>query len=215
MQSLKYLLSFLIIALFFCSSCEEHPKINANLIVTDAKIWTANPDQPYAQAMAIAGDTILAIGTTTDMLTYKGDATIDDGRWAEEYIGAERIKTTYAFKSLMDTGAKVAFGSDWAVAPAAPLQGIYAAVTRRTLDGKNPDGWVPEQKISVEQALKAYTIDAAFASFEENVKGSLQVGKLADFVILSEDLLEIDAVKVREVEIVGTYLGGVLVYGEK
>ncbi|HDP99403.1 MAG TPA: amidohydrolase, partial [bacterium] len=97
---------------------------------------------------------------------------IDDGRWAERMIGAERIKTTYAFRSLIDAGATVAFGSDWYVAPPIPLLGIYAAVTRRTLDDKNPDGWVPEQKISVEEALRAYTIDAAFALFEEKIKGS-------------------------------------------
>ncbi len=154
------------------------------------------------------------LGAIPSMQPYHA---IDDGRWAEEYIGPERIKLTYAFKSLMDTGAKVAFGSDWAVAPAAPLQGIYAAVTRRTLDDKNPNGWVPEQKISVDQALQAYTIDAAFASFEEDIKGSLAIGKLADFVILSEDLFEVDAVKIRDVEVLETYVGGKLSFkaGEK
>ena len=82
---------------------------------------------------------------------------IDDGRWAEKRIGPERIKTTYAFRSLLDAGARLAFGSDWTVAPLDPILGIYAAVTRRTLDGKNPNGWVPEQKITVEEALRAYT----------------------------------------------------------
>jgi len=80
---------------------------------------------------------------------------IDDGRWAEKRIGPDRIKTTYAFRSLLDRGAVLAFGSDWTVAPIEPLLGIYAAVTRRTLDGKNPDGWVPQEKISVEEALRA------------------------------------------------------------
>jgi predicted amidohydrolase YtcJ len=93
---------------------------------------------------------------------------IDDGRWAEKIIG-DRIATTYAFRSLLDAGATVAFGSDWFVAPPTPLEGIYAAVTRRTLDDANPDGWVPEQKISVEEALKAYTIGAAYASFDEKI----------------------------------------------
>ena len=82
---------------------------------------------------------------------------IDDGRWAEQVIGAERAKGTYAFRSLLDAGARLAFGSDWFVAPPTPLEGIYAAVTRRTLDGANPGGWVPEQKITVEEALRAYT----------------------------------------------------------
>lgn len=141
---------------------------------------------------------------------------IDDGRWAEELIGPERIKTTYAFKSLLDTNAKLVFGSDWPVAPASPLDGIYAAVTRRTLDGKNPNGWVPEQKITVEQALKAYTATAAYASFEEKRKGTLKPGKLADFVILSEDITKIDPIKIKDVRVLRTYLGGIQVYdGEK
>lgn len=137
---------------------------------------------------------------------------IDDGRWAEEVIGPERIKTTYAFKSLIDAGAPVAFGSDWFVAPPIPLLGIYAAVTRRTLDGANPDGWVPEQKISVEEALRAYTSAGAYASFEENIKGTLEPGKLADFVILDENLLEIDPVKIRDVKVLSTWVGGKKVY---
>ena len=86
---------------------------------------------------------------------------IDDGRWAEKRIGPERAKTTYAFRSLLDTGAVLAFGSDWPVAPMVPLMGIYAAATRRTLDGKHPDGWVPEQKITVAEAIRAYTMGSA------------------------------------------------------
>ena len=137
---------------------------------------------------------------------------IDDGRWAEEVIGAERIKTTYAFNSLLAANATIAFGSDWAVAPASPLQGIYAATTRRTLDDKNPNGWVSEQKITVEQALKAYTKDAAYAAFEDDIKGTLEKGKLADFVLLSEDLRKIEPVKIREVEVLATYVGGKKVF---
>jgi hypothetical protein len=137
---------------------------------------------------------------------------IDDGRWAEEYIGPERIKTTYAFKSLIDAGAVVAFGSDWPVAPATPLEGIYGAVTRRTLDNKNPDGWVPEQKITVEQALLAYTKHAAYASFEENIKGTIESGKLADFVVLDQDITTIDPVKIWETKVLQTYVGGTKVY---
>jgi len=133
---------------------------------------------------------------------------IDDGRWAEEYIGPERMKTTYAFRSLIDSGATVAFGSDWFVAPATPLEGIYAAVTRRTLDGKNPEGWVPEQKITVEEALKAYTINAAYASFEESIKGTLEPGKLADFVVLDRDITTIDPVEIWDMKVQQTWVGG-------
>ena len=137
---------------------------------------------------------------------------IDDGRWAEKVIGPERIKTTYAFQSLLDAEAKLAFGSDWFVAPPVPLEGIYAAVTRRTLDGENPDGWVPEQKINVEDALRAYTLDAAYASFEEDIKGSLEVGKLADIVVLDQNLLEVAPEKLRDAGVVMTIVGGEVVY---
>lgn len=137
---------------------------------------------------------------------------IDDGRWAEEYIGPERIKTTYAFRSLLDSGATLAFGSDWFVAPATPLEGIYAAVTRRTLDGKNPDGWVPEQKITVEEALKAYTINGAYASFEEDIKGTLEPGKLADFVVLDRDITAIDPAEIWDMKVQQTWVGGKKVF---
>jgi len=138
--------------------------------------------------------------------------TIDDGRWAEEYIGPERVKTTYAFRSLLDNGATLAFGSDWFVAPATPLEGMYAAVTRRTLDGKNPGGWVPEQKITVEEALKAYTINAAYASFEENIKGTLEPGKLADFVVLDRDITAVDPAEIWDMKVLQTWVGGKKVF---
>lgn len=139
---------------------------------------------------------------------------IDDGRWAEKFIG-DRIKTTYAFKAFVDAQAKLVFGSDWFVAPPTPLEGIYAAVTRRTLDDKNSDGWVPEQKISVVQALQAYTIHAAYASFEENIKGSIEVGKLADFVILDQDITAIAPEKIRETKVIRTIVGGNPVFERK
>ena len=119
---------------------------------------------------------------------------------------------TYAFKSLLDADAQLAFGSDWSVAPATPLEGIYAAVTRRTLDDANPNGWVPEQRISVEQALYAYTSAGAYASFEEAIKGSIEVGKLADFVVIDQNLLKIDPVAIRDAKVQMTYVGGKQVY---
>jgi predicted amidohydrolase YtcJ len=140
---------------------------------------------------------------------------IDDGRWAEELIGAERIKTTYAFKSLLDAGATLAFGSDWPVAPGSPLMGIYAATARQTLDGQNPDGWVPEQKISAAQALLAYTKNGAYAAFEEHRKGTLEVGKLADFVVLSEDITTVAPAAIRDLEVLSTYLGGRMVFEQE
>ena len=137
---------------------------------------------------------------------------IDDGRWAEKVIGPERIKTTYAFKSLLDNKAVLAFGSDWFVAPPTPLEGIYAAVTRRTIDDKTPEGWVPEQKITVEQALRAYTSGSAFASFDEKKKGVLKKGYLADLVILDNDITTISPEKIREVKVVTTIVGGKIVF---
>jgi predicted amidohydrolase YtcJ len=138
---------------------------------------------------------------------------IDDGRWAEKRIGKERAKTTYAFRSLLDAGATLAFGTDWTVAPLNPILSIYAAVTRRTLDGKNPNGWIPEQKISVEEAVRAYTIGSAFAEFQENVKGTIAPGKLADMVIISEDIFKIDPKKIEKVKVVTTIMDGRVVFG--
>jgi len=138
---------------------------------------------------------------------------MDDGRWAEKSIGHERAKTTFCFRSLLDNGATLAFGSDWFVAPPIPLEGIYAAITRHTLDGSHPDGWIPEEKITLEEALKAYTLDAAYASFEEDIKGSLETGKLADFVILDQDLFSIDADDIIDVKVLSTYIGGQMVFG--
>lgn len=149
------------------------------------------------------------LGVIASMQPYHA---IDDGRWAEKIIGYERCKTTYAFRSLLNAGAIVAFGSDWFVAPPTPLYGIYAAVTRRTLDDKNPDGWIPEQKITVQEALKAYTIHAAYASFEENRKGSLEAGKLADFVVLEKNIFEIPAEEIRNVQVIRTVVGGRTVF---
>ncbi len=137
---------------------------------------------------------------------------IDDGRWAEKRIGHERCKTSYAFRTFLDNGVKLCFGSDWTVAPLNPLLGIYAAVTRRTTDGANPNGWFPEQKISVKEAIECYTINNAYAAFQENVKGSISVGKFADFVVLSDDILAIDPVKIADVKVEMTILGGKIVY---
>ena len=137
---------------------------------------------------------------------------IDDGVWAEKRIGPERIKTTHPYKSLLKSGAVVAFGTDWPVAPLNPLYGIYAAVTRQTVDGKNPDGWIPEEKLSVEEAIKCYTLNAAYASYEEKIKGSIEPGKLADFVVLSDDILSIDQEKIKDVVVEMTIFDGEIVY---
>ena len=145
------------------------------------------------------------LGVIASMQPYHA---IDDGRWAEKVIGHERAKTTYAFRSLLDAHARLAFGSDWFVAPATPIEGIYAAVTRRTLDDKNPNGWIPEQKISVDEALRAYTGGAAYAEFAEKEKGVLAAGMLADFVMIDRDLTAIAPPTIRDAKIVMTVVGG-------
>ncbi|MFN2386159.1 MAG: amidohydrolase [Thermoanaerobaculia bacterium] len=150
-----------------------------------------------------------ALGVIPSMQPYHA---IDDGRWAEKRIGIARCRGTYAFRSLLDAKAKLAFGSDWDVAPISPLQGIYAAVTRRTLDGKNPRGWIPDQKITVAEALRAYTANAAYAAFEEKEKGTLTVGKLADFVILARDPLAVNVEEIGDIAVDQTVVGGKTVY---
>lgn len=140
---------------------------------------------------------------------------IDDGRWAENRIGPGRARGTYAFRSLLDAGATLAFGSDWFVAPMEPLMGIYAAVTRRTLDEKRPGGWVPEEKISVAEAVRAFTYGSAYAAFEEKIKGSLEPGKLADMAVLSENIFAIDPVRIRQVKVVMTIFDGRVVFENK
>ena len=140
---------------------------------------------------------------------------IDDGRWAEGRIGHERCRTTYAFRTFLDHGVRLAFGSDWTVAPLNPLTGISAAVTRRTTDGKNPNGWFPEQKLQATEAIDAYTMTNAYAAFEENVKGSITPGKFADVVVLSDDILSVDPGAIADVSVVMTIVGGTIVYERK
>ena len=137
---------------------------------------------------------------------------IDDGRWVEQRIGPERIKTTYAFRTLLDTDAPLAFGSDWTVAPLNPMLGVYAAVTRRTLDGKNPNGWVPDQKITVGEALRAYTHGNAWATFNEQKWGTLAAGRFADVVVLDHDPFAVPAESLGTIKPRYTIVGGRVVY---
>jgi predicted amidohydrolase YtcJ len=139
----------------------------------------------------------------------------DDGRWAWKRIGPELTRTTYPFRSLLDGKAKLALGSDWSVAPLDPLLGIKAAVTRQTLDGKNPGGWVPEEKISLEEALRAYTAGVAFANFGEQARGMLRVGQLADIVLLDADLFAIPAETIDQVQVLATIMNGRLVFEKR
>jgi predicted amidohydrolase YtcJ len=139
---------------------------------------------------------------------------IDDGRWAEARIGHDRASRTYAFRTFLDRGVHLAFGTDWDVAPLNPLLGVYAAVTRATLDGKNPGGWFPEQRLTVAESVEAYTLGSAYAEFQEKEKGSITPGKLADMVVLSDDLFSIDPAKIRDVKVLKTIVGGKVVWDQ-
>jgi predicted amidohydrolase YtcJ len=152
---------------------------------------------------------VARIGVIASMQPYHA---IDDGRWAEKRIGPERIKRMYVFRSLLDAGAHLAFGSDWTVAPLDPILGIYAAVTRRTLDGKNPGGWVPREKISVEEALRAYTAGNAYGVFAEQTRGKLAPGYLADLVLLDQDLTAIPPEAIERAQVRTTIVGGRVVF---
>ena len=140
---------------------------------------------------------------------------IDDGRWAWKRLDPPRLKGTYAFRTILDSGGVLAFGSDSPVAPLDPIFGVYAAVTRRTLDDKNPNGWIPEQKISVDETVRAFTWGSAYAEFQEGRKGTLEIGMLADFVVLSEDIFTIDPTKINGVRVLSTVVDGKVVFERK
>jgi predicted amidohydrolase YtcJ len=164
----------------------------------------------HAQHLTPASIRRIAVdGVIPSMQPYHA---IDDGRWAEKRIGPQRIQTTYAFRDLWDAGARLTFGSDWTVAPIDPLLGIYAAVTRRTIDGANPHGWVPAQRITVAEAVAAYTSNNAYGSFLENEMGTIEAGKYADLVVLSDDIFTIDPVEIERVQVEMTLVEGEVVF---
>jgi predicted amidohydrolase YtcJ len=164
----------------------------------------------HAQHMAAKDfDRFAQFGVIASVQPYHA---IDDGRWAEPRIGHDRASRTYAFRTFLDRHVRLAFGTDWPVAPLNPMLGLYAAVTRATLDGKNPNGWFPDQKLTMAEAVEAYTMGSAYAEFQEKEKGSITSGKLADFVILSDDIFEIDPAKIRDAKVLKTFLGGKLIW---
>jgi predicted amidohydrolase YtcJ len=158
---------------------------------------------------------ILRFGKSKVVASMQPMHIIDDGRWAGKRLDEKRLKGTYAFRTLLDSGAVLAFGSDSPVASMNALYGIYAAVTRRTLDDKNPGGWVPEQKITVEEAVRAFTWGSAYAEFQDGVKGTLEPGKLADLVMVSDDIFTIDPTKIAAAKVLLTVADGRVVYEAK
>jgi predicted amidohydrolase YtcJ len=160
----------------------------------------------HAQHMAAADfDRFAQLHVIASVQPYQA---IDDGRWAEARIGHDRASRTYAFKTFQEHGVRLAFGTDWPVVTLDPILTLYAAVTRATLDGKQPNGWFPEQKISIQDAIAAYTMGSAYAEFQERDKGSIETGKLADMVLLDRDVLSIPPASIRDAKVVTTWLGG-------
>lgn len=164
----------------------------------------------HAQHMAARDfDRFRELGVIASVQPYHA---IDDGRWVEARIGHDRSSRTYAFRTFLEHGVRLALGTDWPVAPLDPMQTLYAATTRATLDGKHPEGWFAEQKLTITEALSAYTLGSAYAEFQDRDKGSLEVGKLADFVLLSADILTLPPARIREARVLKTWVGGRLVY---
>ena len=164
----------------------------------------------HAQHMAAKDfDRFAQLNVIASMQPYHA---IDDGRWAEKRIGHDRASRTYAFRTFLDHKVRLAFGTDWNVAPLNPMLTIYAAVTRATLDGRNPNGWFPEQKLTVPETIAAYTMGSAYAEFQDKDKGSITPGKLADMVVLSDDIFAIEPAKIRDVRVLKTIVGGKVVF---
>jgi hypothetical protein len=135
-----------------------------------------------------------------------------DMYWAGERLGPDRLAGAYAWRSLLDSGAHLAFGSDFPVEQANPMLGVYAAVTRRDLEGWPEGGWLPEQRVTREEAFRAFTLDAAWAAFMESDTGSLEVGKRADFIILDRDAMTVPEEEIPAVQVLQTFVDGQRVY---
>ena len=193
----------------------------ANLRILDIYQQAAEKDGPrdrrfrIEHAQHLRPSEIARFGKQKVIASMQPYHAADDGRWCEKRIGPERSKGTYAFRSLIDAGAVLAFGSDWTVAPLNPMEGLKAAVTRQTLDGKHPGGWIPEQKLTLDQAIRAYTVGSAYAEFADKVKGTIAPGKLADLVMLDRDLYLIDSVQIDKARVLLTVMDGQIVWEAK
>tara|TARA_B110000881_G_scaffold113078_1_gene99336 strand:- start:89 stop:1726 length:1638 start_codon:yes stop_codon:yes gene_type:complete len=163
-------------------------------------------------AQHLTNDAIEKIITNNIIPSMQPYGCIDDTRWMHKRISKDLMSKSYIFKTFIDKNVNLTFGSDWDVTPLSPLMGIYAAVTRKTIDGSNPNGWYPEQRISVEEAIACYTKNNAYAVFHEAELGVLQKGMLADFVILSEDITSIDVNDILKTKVLKTIFNGKEVY---
>jgi predicted amidohydrolase YtcJ len=171
-------------------------------------------------AQVIAPDDFSRLGKLRVVAEVQPYHLSDDMRWMEERIGRERCKGAYAFRSIMDSGAVLSFGTDWpgtsaSEYPINPMLGLYAAVTRQTLTGEPAAGWFPEQRITIQDAIRAYTLNTAYANFEEKTKGSIEVGKLADMVVLTKNLLQVSPREILDAQVTLTIVEGKVVYDSR
>jgi hypothetical protein len=163
-------------------------------------------------AQVVAPDDMARFGKLNVIASMQPSHETNDMRWAEQRVGPERAKGAYAWNSLQKAGAKLAFGTDYDVEPINPFRGIYACVTRELPDGGPAGGWEPEEKLPLDQCLRAYTYGSAYAEFAEGKKGELKVGQYADFVVLSTDLTKATPKEVLKTEVLRTVVGGRVVY---
>jgi predicted amidohydrolase YtcJ len=166
-------------------------------------------------AQVVAPEDIERFGTLHVIASMQPSHETNDLRWAEQRLGPERIKGAYAWNSIQKGGARLAFGTDYDVEPINPFRGLYACVTRELPDGGPAGGWQPQEKISLDDCIQAYTIGSAYAQFEEGKKGDLKVGKYADFIILSQDLTKATPKEILNTEVLQTVVGGRTVYQKK
>jgi len=191
-------------------------KANRLALDTFESLLRVNPPRDrrdrVEHAQVIAPEDISRFGKLQVIASMQPSHETNDSRWAEQRLGPERSKGAYAWKSLQDAGAKLAFGTDYDVEPINPLRGLYACVTRESADGTPPGGWIPQEKLPLADCISAYTTGSAYAEFMDGKKGELKVGEFADFVVLSQDLTKIPPPDILKTEVLRTVVGGKTVY---
>ncbi|KAF5321778.1 hypothetical protein D9619_001389 [Psilocybe cf. subviscida] len=183
--------------------------------VTGVNVTALRPRLEHAQMMTDAD--MARLGKLGVIASVQPTHAISDMWYAQDRLGPERVKQLYAFRSLVDKGARIALGSDFPVESMNPLSGFYAAITRKSPKGESPHGpggWFPEQILTRQEALRGMTIDAAYASFTESTLGSIEVGKRADFTILSRDIMSIPVEDILGTQVHATIIDGKAVYGQ-
>jgi predicted amidohydrolase YtcJ len=163
-------------------------------------------------AQVVAGEDMPRFAAMNIIVSMQPPHATSDMPWAEARTGPERIRGAYAWRSIMDTGARVPLNSDFPGETLNPFWGMYAAETRQTPEGEPEGGWFPEQCLTREEVLRAYTVESAYAGYEEDIKGQIAPGMLADFIVLSDDILRIPSQELLSLQVLQTYVAGQLVH---